>query len=196
VLVCGVACEREYLRAKGLYAAEAPKTKKRKARSVQKKGSKLQRVPRTSSGGSSAGPFGHDLLIGMGHSNTTSTSTSSGSSSSASKRCVGKVTGARARPASGFYAVYASGKRWQATIKYGGKRHNLGTFDNKEQTAHAYDQVTRIHKKEALLNFASADAGAEAAAQAEAKHAREAPAPGPRARPASGFYGVYANGKR
>ena len=62
VPVCGVACERRYLRAKGLYA-KAPKIKKRKTRSLQKKGRKLQRVPRASGGSSAASaPFGHDLL--------------------------------------------------------------------------------------------------------------------------------------
>ena len=92
VLVCGVACEGRYLRAKGLYAARAPKPKKRKARSLQEKGSKSQRVPRTF-GGSLAAPFGHDLLSGVA------------AGSSASSISVSKVTAARARPASGFYGV-------------------------------------------------------------------------------------------
>jgi hypothetical protein len=107
------------------------------------------------------------------------------------------ASGPRARPASGFYGVSARGKRWKASISYGGKQHYLGVFDTKEQAAHAYDEAARTHKKEeAPLNFTSTEAGAEAAAQAEAKYAREAPAAGPRARPASGFYGVSANGKR
>jgi hypothetical protein len=38
----------------------------------------------------------------------------------------------RARPASGYYGVYANGKRWYATICYGGKTHYLGTFDTKQ----------------------------------------------------------------
>ena len=58
---------------------------------------------------------------------------------------------------------------WQARIGYGGEDHSLGAFDTKEQAAHAYDQAARMHRREALLNFTSAEAGAEAAAQAEAE---------------------------
>ena len=39
------------------------------------------------------------------------------------------------RPASGFYGVRASGKRWYASISYGGNEHYLGIFDTKEQAA-------------------------------------------------------------
>ena len=76
---------------------------------------------------------------------------------------------ARPRPASGFYGVYATGKRWQAQITYGGKKHQLGTFDTKEQAAHAYDEAAREHRTGALLNFTSAEHGEGAAAQAEAE---------------------------
>ena len=76
---------------------------------------------------------------------------------------------ARRRPASGFYGVYASGKRWQAKIKYGGEAHYLGTFDTKEQAAHAYDEAAREHRPGALLNFTSAEHGEGTAAQAEAE---------------------------
>ena len=75
----------------------------------------------------------------------------------------------RARPPSGFYGVSASGKRWYAQISYGCKRHSLGTFDTKEQAAHAYDQAARAHKKQAPLNFTSVEAGAEAAELAGCK---------------------------
>ena len=44
-----------------------------------------------------------------------------------------------------------------------------GYFDTKEQAAHAYDQAARAHKKEGLLNFTSAEAGAEAAELAGCK---------------------------
>ena len=67
------------------------------------------------------------------------------------------MTAAEARPASGFYGVSASGKQWKACLYYGRKTHSLGTFDTKEQAAHAYDQAARAHKKEAPLNFRSAE---------------------------------------
>ena len=61
-----------------------------------------------------------------------------------------------------------NGKRWHAYINYDRRSHYLGTFDTKEQAAHAYDQAARARKKEAPLNFRSAEEGAEAAAQAQA----------------------------
>jgi hypothetical protein len=46
----------------------------------------------------------------------------------------------KSRPASGFYGVYASanGKRWTVHISYDNKKHNLGTFDTKQEAALAY----------------------------------------------------------
>jgi len=40
----------------------------------------------------------------------------------------------------GMIGVSKAGKKYQASIKYGGKQHNLGTFDTKEQAGIAYDR--------------------------------------------------------
>ena len=57
------------------------------------------------------------------------------------------------RPKSGYYGVYASGKRWRALIWYGGQFHYLGSFDTKAQAAQAYDQAARQHAPDGPLNF-------------------------------------------
>jgi hypothetical protein len=44
--------------------------------------------------------------------------------------------------------VYASGKRWQAQIRYNGKQHSLGGFDTKEEAALEYDRAARQLGKE------------------------------------------------
>jgi hypothetical protein len=104
----------------------------------------------------------------------------------------------RARPKSGFYGVRADGKRWQARLRFGGKQHRLGTFDTKQEAALAYDWAARKHKGDkAQCNYETIEAAEAAAAQAT---------PGltlaclkllqPKPRPASGFYGVSAYGKR
>ena len=46
----------------------------------------------------------------------------------------------RPRPSSGFYGVSANNKRWKAQIRYDGKKHNLGSFDTKQEAALAYDR--------------------------------------------------------
>jgi hypothetical protein len=67
------------------------------------------------------------------------------------------------RPTSGFYGVYASGKRRHAQINYDGTTHSLGSFDTKHQAALAYDREARQRGEDKLLNYESA-AAAEAAA--------------------------------
>jgi hypothetical protein len=104
------------------------------------------------------------------------------------------------RPASGFYGVGASGKRWTAKIRYDSKQHNLGTFDTKQEAALAYDRKARQCGEDKLLNYESIKAAEEAAAAAAAQSVFEkclcAGPKQPKPRPASGFYGVSAKKKR
>jgi hypothetical protein len=100
------------------------------------------------------------------------------------------------RPPSGYYGVYASWKRWKAQITYGGEKRNLGTFDTKQDAALAYDRAARECEEVKPLNYESIKAGEEAAAEAQASHIRARQPPQPKPRPPSGYYGVYANGKR
>jgi hypothetical protein len=62
--------------------------------------------------------------------------------------------------------VSASKKRWNATIRYDSKRHNLGTFDTKQEAALAYDREARQCGEDKLLNYESIKAAEEAAAAA------------------------------
>jgi hypothetical protein len=80
-------------------------------------------------------------------------------------------------------------------ISYDNKKHHLGTFDTKEEAALEYDKKARQCGEDKMLNFESIAAAEEAAVQAQAEHALEYPKQ-PKPRPASGFYGVYANKKR
>jgi hypothetical protein len=99
------------------------------------------------------------------------------------------------RPASGFYGVSAKGKRWGVKICYDSKNHNLGCFDTKQEAALAYDRAARQCGKNKLLNYGSIKAAEEAAVRAQAEYTLAHPKQ-PKPRPASGFYGVRANGKR
>jgi hypothetical protein len=106
----------------------------------------------------------------------------------------------RPRPASGFYGVSASGKRWTAKICYDNKEHHLGTFDTKQEAALAYDRKARQFANVKLLNYdESIKAAEKAAVQAQAEHILVhdmcAGPKQPKPRPASGFYGVSASGK-
>jgi hypothetical protein len=96
--------------------------------------------------------------------------------------------------------VSRTGKRWQARIHYGGKTHSLGTFDTKQEAALTYDMEARQCGKDKTLNYESIAAAEEAAVRAQAEHILMhdmcAGPKQPRPRPASGFYGVHANGKR
>jgi hypothetical protein len=104
------------------------------------------------------------------------------------------------RPSSGFYGVYTSGKRWMAQTTYDSKQHTLGYFDTREEAALAYDRKARQCGKDKLLNYESIKAAEEAAVQAQVEHIlvhdMYAGPKQPKPRPASGFYGVYANAKR
>jgi hypothetical protein len=107
----------------------------------------------------------------------------------------------RPRPPSGFYGVNAKGKkRWAAQIYYGNKKHNLGTFDTKQEAALAYDMAARQRQEEKPLNYESIKAAEEAAAQAQAGHTLVhnfcAGPPKPKPRPPAGFYGASANDTR
>jgi hypothetical protein len=99
------------------------------------------------------------------------------------------------RSASGFYGVSAKGKWWQVKICYDGKRRYLGNFETKQEAALAYDRAARQRGEEKLLNYENIAAAEEAAAHAQAEHTLTYPKQ-PKPRPPSGFYGVYANGKR
>jgi hypothetical protein len=97
--------------------------------------------------------------------------------------------------ASGFYGVSTNGKRWSASIRYNGKLHYLATFGTKQEAALAYDRKARQRGEHKLLNYESIKAAEEAAVQAQAEHILMHPQQ-PKPRPASGFYGVYADKKR
>jgi hypothetical protein len=65
-----------------------------------------------------------------------------------------KILQPQRRPKSGFYGVSVNGKRWKARLRYGGKEHNLGTYNTKEEAALAYDRAARQHKgAKAVCNF-------------------------------------------
>jgi hypothetical protein len=66
-----------------------------------------------------------------------------------------KPKGPKPRPSSGYYGVSADQKRWKAQIGYGGKKHNLGRFDAKQEAALAYDREARQCGKDKLLNYES-----------------------------------------
>jgi hypothetical protein len=103
------------------------------------------------------------------------------------------------RPASGFYGVSASKKRWAAQICYDNTTHCLGCFATKQEAALAYDREARQCGEDKLLNYESIKAAEEAAAAAQVPIFADALCAGPqqpKPRPASGFYGVNANGKR
>jgi len=99
------------------------------------------------------------------------------------------------RPPSGFYGVHAHKKRWVAQIYYDSKDHFLGILDTKQEAALAYDRRARQCGEVKPLNYESVAAAEKAAVQAQAEQTLAYPKQ-PKPRPASGFYGVSANGKR
>jgi hypothetical protein len=99
----------------------------------------------------------------------------------------------RARPASGYYGVYMDGKRWGARVNYGSKQHSLGSFNSKQEAALVHDKELRKRGEEGkMLNYDTIEEAEEAAAKVRVEYcpARQ------RARPASGYYGVYVQRKR
>jgi hypothetical protein len=106
------------------------------------------------------------------------------------------------KPGSGFYGVKANWTKtgWLANVEYSGKEHFLGIFDTKQQAALAYDREARQCGEEKPLNYESIEQAEEAAVLAEAEYALSqsevCTSQDLRARPGSGFFGVYDEGKR
>lgn len=62
----------------------------------------------------------------------------------------------RAGCTSQFKGIHRSGRKWVALIKTAGRQMRLGSFDNEEDAARAYDAAAREHFGEfARVNFAA-----------------------------------------
>jgi hypothetical protein len=97
-----------------------------------------------------------------------------------------KILQPKTRPKSGFYGVSVNGKRWKARLRYGGKEHNLGTYNTKDEAALAYDRAARQHKgTKAVCNFEPPE-GSEVPIDGEAPLDADADAPAPALIPTSG----------
>jgi hypothetical protein len=71
------------------------------------------------------------------------------------------------------HGVIGRGKRWQGKICYGGRQHSLGTFDNKQEAAFAYDRAARergggMQKMLEVREHRGSGSAGEASAQAQA----------------------------
>jgi hypothetical protein len=74
------------------------------------------------------------------------------------------------RPPSGFYGVSADKERWRSKISYDSKKHNLGTFNTRQEAGCAYDRAARQHGGGKPTNYETIEAAEEAATQARAEH--------------------------
>jgi serine protease inhibitor ecotin len=96
----------------------------------------------------------------------------------------------------GLIGVYKSGKKYRASIVYGGTEHHLGAFDTKEQAGVAYDQFVIDKSTEEVsftLNYPNmTDPEREEALKVEPPKKKTRGNPNQK----TGLIGVYKNGER
>jgi hypothetical protein len=118
VLMCGLACEQRYLATKGLFADnERPiYLDTSSCMSSTGKSASRKRSPNDSQGGAATKPRqkAADKTVAAAQVEDAPT-----------------LPQPKPRPAAGYYGVSASGKRWAAYIRYGGKQHRLGTTERR-----------------------------------------------------------------
>jgi hypothetical protein len=81
--------------------------------------------------------------------------------------------GGRICVAKAYRGVRPTGKKWRANIKHDGKTTNLGTFEDEQEAAMAYDRAARAsHGEKVQLNFPTKTERAAEEAAEEAKQQR------------------------